>query len=66
MSTPAVVPHSLPSGRSPQFVMTDVVGFTRPSPVMRLPLESAVTELPDGAHPAIPTIATTMIVREEY
>ena len=54
MSIPAVVPHSLPSGRSPQFVVTVGFGFGRPSPVTGLPI---VAGLPDGAHPASRAVA---------
>jgi hypothetical protein len=42
LSMPAVDPHSLPAGRSPQFLVTIGAGFGIPSPEMGLPVAMGI------------------------
>lgn len=50
---PAVEPHSLPSGRSPQLVVTTGAGLGSPSPVMKFPDAAGAVLAAGGAASAI-------------
>ena len=65
MSIPAVEPHSLPSGSSPQFAVTVGFGFGSPSPVIGLPMDGSMSAGSPGsaAHPIIRALANSVDIR---